>query len=35
MTFIEKIDILKLLYDFSIELCEGDLIIKSIDFLSK
>ena len=35
VTFIEKIDVLKSLYDFSIELCQDDLIIKSIDSLSK
>ena len=35
VTFIEKIDVLKSLYDFSIELCEGDLTIRSVDSLSK
>ena len=35
VTFIEKINVLKLLYKFSIELCKDNLIIKSIDFLSK
>ena len=35
MTLIEKIDVLKSLYDFSIELCQDDLIIRSIDSLLK
>ena len=35
VTFIKKIGVLKSLYDFSIELCQGDLTIKSIDSLSK
>ena len=35
VTFIEKIDVLKSLYDFLIELCKDDLTIKSVNSLSK
>ena len=33
--FIEKIDVLKLLYESSIKLCKEDLIIKTMKFLTK
>ena len=35
MTFIKKIDVLKLLYEFSIELYEKNLIIKTMKLLTK
>ena len=35
MTFIEKIDVLKLLYESSVELCKENLIIKMMKLLTK